>query len=222
MCSRILVVEDDSSLAFLLKDTLVHKGFEVVNYYDGQTATELFKSGYFDLAIVDIMLPMVDGYQLVKHFKVVDPMLPIIFLTAKSTEADKIKGFQAGADDYLTKPFSVEELNLRITAILRRSNRIIHDVLGGYIFSKEDLSLRMDEVEVVLTQRECDLLVYLIRHKNSIVKREQILKAIWGDDDYFMGRSLDVYISKLRKHLDRDKAIQIKNYHGVGFKLICE
>ncbi|MFQ3215003.1 MAG: DNA-binding response OmpR family regulator [Marivirga sp.] len=172
--------------------------------------------------MVDIMLPMVDGYQLVKHFKETDSMLPIIFLTAKSTEADKIKGFQAGADDYLTKPFSVEELHLRIVAILRRSNRVAQDILGKYVFSKGDLSLKMGELEVVLTQRECDLLLYLVKHKNNIVKREQILNSIWGDDDYFMGRSLDVYISKLRKHLEGDKDIQIKNYHGVGFKLICE
>lgn len=221
MLNKLLIIEDDNSLAFLLKDSLTHRGFVVDNYYDGQQAKLNFKAQVYDLAIVDIMLPLIDGYKLAQYLKELDPLLPIIFLTARSSEEDKIKGFEIGADDYLTKPFSVEELHMRIKAVLNRSKRPQQNTLGKFIFLKEDLSLRLEETELNLTQRECDLLHFLVSHKNSVVKREQILKTIWGDDDYFMGRSLDVYISKLRKYLSADQNIQIKNYHGVGFKLVC-
>ena len=220
MQPKILIVEDDASLGFLLKDSLTHEGFVTQLFNDGALAREAFRPSFFDIAVIDVMLPSMDGFELVSQIKQVDPDLPVIFLTAKSTKEDKLKGFGIGADDYLTKPFSVEELYMRIQAILKRTQRSSSEQIGTYLFLAADLLLKRNENEVSLTQREGDILLYLLKNKNQVVKREAILKAIWGEDDYFMGRSLDVYISKLRKYLSSDESVEIKNIHGVGFKLV--
>ena len=221
MNRRILLVEDDSSLAFVLKDALVHANYILDDFYNGKTALDSFKANYYDIAVLDVMLPVLDGFNLAKLLKAQDRQLPIIFLTARSAEEDKIKGFGLGADDYLTKPFSVEELKARIKAILYRSERKLSASIGHYQFDKASLTLTFGAQSNTLTQREADLLDYFVQHKNQLIKREDILKAVWGDDDYFMGRSLDVFISKIRKYLEADEQVCIKNYHGVGFKLEC-
>jgi len=226
MPKKVLLVEDDSSLSFVLKDALVHANLHVDHYYDGQAAASAFKSNFYDIAILDIMLPVLDGFNLARQLKQKDQELPIIFLTARAGEEDKIKGFDLGADDYLTKPFSVHELLARVKAILNRTqNRSRGNnelAIGSFLLDYEKLALISNDKNNDLTQREADLLLYFIEHENQLLKREDILKAIWGDDDYFMGRSLDVFISKIRKYLEADDTVQLKNHHGVGFMLKCE
>jgi DNA-binding response OmpR family regulator len=222
MKSRVLLVEDDNSLNFVLKDALQYADYAINSFFDGQSALNNFKPQYYHVAIIDVMLPILDGFNLAKQLKQIDKELPIIFLTARSAEEDKINGFKIGADDYLTKPFSVKELLARLNVIINRSGRQTQDKIGAFIFSEETLTLSKDELEIKLTQREAALLKYFCQHKNQLLKREEILKAVWGDDDYFMGRSLDVFISKIRKYLEADKSVSIKNHHGVGFKLTCD
>jgi len=222
MKSRVLLVEDDHSLNFVLKDALQHADYAIDSFFDGQSALNNFKPQYYHVAIIDVMLPILDGFNLAKELKEIDSDLPIIFLTARSAEEDKINGFKIGADDYLTKPFSVKELLARLNVIIHRSGRQTQDKIGAFIFSDETLTLSKDELEINLTQREAALLKYFCQHKNQLLKREEILKAVWGDDDYFMGRSLDVFISKIRKYLEADESVSIKNHHGVGFKLTCD
>jgi two-component system, OmpR family, response regulator len=193
---------------------------------DGKEGIEFFKNGNFDLCLLDVMLPYKDGFALAEEIRKIEPNIPIIFLTAKTMEKDKIKGFKAGGDDYITKPFSTEELSLRIEAILRRSKYSIlkNDVsnefkIGKYRFDYTNYLLFSPSGERRLTKKEAEVLRLLCINKNQIVKREVALKNIWGDDDYFMGRSMDVYIAKLRKFLSPDPSVSIVNIPRTGFKL---
>ncbi len=226
--ATILLVEDDVNLGYLLKDYLEMSGYSVDLQKDGEKALETFKARNteIDLCIIDIMLPTKDGFTLVEEIKYMDRNIPIIFLTAKSMKEDKIKAFQIGADDYITKPFSTEELILRIEAVMRRYKTSINEMLkrdvfhiGKFTFDFYNQQLVSPNQQRGLTKRESDLLHLLCINQNELVRREDALKTIWGENDYYMGRSMDVYITKLRKYLKEDDNINIINVHGTGFKL---
>ncbi|MCB0525329.1 MAG: response regulator transcription factor [Saprospiraceae bacterium] len=223
--ATLFYVEDDESLSFVTRDNLELSGYVVTHCESGQKALEVIKSGQkFDLCILDVMLPEVDGFTLAQEIRKRDEQVPIIFLTAKSLKQDKIHGLTIGADDYITKPFSIEELLLKIDIFLRRTKYTtmlkpgIPVAIGSYSFDYKNLSLTGDGYNETLTLKEADLLKLLNEHKNQVVKRSFILETIWGKDDYFLGRSLDVFISRLRKYLSLDDRIKIENIHGVGFK----
>ena len=223
--AHLLYVEDDESLSFVTRDNLELNGYEVTYCEDGQKALDTIRSTQkFDLCILDVMLPEVDGFTLAQEIRKRDEVVPIIFLTAKSMKQDKIHGLTIGADDYITKPFSIEELLLKIDIFLRRTKyaNILKSStpvgIGNYAFDYKNLSLTTEGYSETLTQKEADLLKLLNEHRNQVVKRSFILETIWGKDDYFLGRSLDVFISRLRKYLSLDERIKIENIHGVGFK----
>jgi DNA-binding response OmpR family regulator len=222
---KILLVEDDPSLGFVIKDNLSIKGYDVTLCKDGEEGGTSFQNDSFNLCIFDIMLPKKDGFSLAREVREKNKNIPIIFLTAKSMMEDKLEGFQTGADDYITKPFSLDELYYRIEVFLRRSAEAKVDnasgvfEIGEYTFDYSRLIIRRNKSEKSLTQKEAEVLKVLCNNRDRVLKREEILNQIWGDDDYFMGRSLDVFISKLRKYLKDDEAIHIVNYHGVGFRL---
>jgi len=221
--AKILYVEDDETLGFVTKDNLEINGYEVDHCLNGKIGLETFKEGTYDLCVLDVMMPEMDGFELASHIRKANNQIPILFLTAKSLKEDKIKGLQIGADDYITKPFSIEELILKIDVFLRRKFISNPDAnvlsIGNFDFDYENLELKNEEVSNSLTQKEGDLLKMLIQNKNQILKRAQILKALWGEDDYFLGRSMDVFISRLRKYLKSDDTLKIENIHGVGFRL---
>lgn len=224
----ILYVEDDETLGFVTKDNLQQHGYEVIHCGTGESALQEIKNQSFDLAILDVMLPEIDGFTLAREIRSRDVQVPIIFLTAKVLKEDRLNGFKIGADDYVTKPFSIEELLFKIEVFLKRrsfaegTSKETYQV-GDFTFNYANLALQHPKAdERVLTQREADLLKYLLDNRTSVIKRGSILEAIWGEDDYFMGRSLDVFISRLRKYLKPDPSIQIQNVHGVGFKLITK
>lgn len=220
---KILLVEDDPSLGFVIKDNLSIKGYDVTLCRDGEEGELYFNSNPYSLCIFDIMLPKKDGFSLARGVRQKNKNIPIIFLSAKSMMEDKLEGFQTGADDYITKPFSLEELYCRIEVFLRRSVQELPATgsfeIGLYNFDYTRLTIRKDDFEKSLTQKEAEVLKMLCLNRERVLKREEILTQIWGDDDYFMGRSLDVFISKLRKYLKEDPSLQIVNYHGVGFRL---
>ena len=223
---RILLVEDDPNLAFVTRDNLEIAGYEVTHCLDGAAGYEAFKQGSYDLCIFDIMLPKQDGISLARQIRHSDTLTPILFLTARSMKEDKIEGFRAGADDYITKPFNIEELLLRIDVFMRRSQQQRERELtgsifeiGAYTFDHRNLGIFLNGEKKKLTQKEADLLRYLIINKNQLCQRAEILTRLWGEDDYFLGRSLDVFISKLRKYLKEDTSVSIVNHHGVGFSL---
>lgn len=218
---RILYAEDDKTIAFLTQDSL-QLNYEVVHCADGKSALEKFKSDSFDICLFDIMMPKLDGFELAQQIRNLDSEIPIIFISAKTLKEDRIKGLKIGADDYLVKPFSIEELILKIEIFLKRTQKNNSQTylpkVGKYTFDTKNYKLIFENETVTLTQRESELLKYFINHKNTVVKREEILKALWGDDDYFMGRSLDVFISRLRKIFADDDSVSIENLHGIGFK----
>lgn len=227
MNQKILLVEDDANLGFVVQDNLIEKGFDVVLCKDGKQAMQSFEPSFFQICLVDIMLPHADGFSVARYIRERDKEVPIIFLTAKTMTEDKLEGFKTGADDYITKPFSFEELFYRIDVFLRRRKPLIDTrskvvTIGQYQFDSHKLTLTCKQQQRNLTQREGIILELLCRHVNNTLKREEILNQVWGDDDYFMGRSLDVFISKLRKYLQHDPSVQIVNHHGVGFKLQVE
>jgi DNA-binding response OmpR family regulator len=192
---------------------------------DGAEAYKRFNDEKFHICIFDVMMPKKDGFSLASDIRKIDSEIPILFLSAKSMIEDKALGFKAGGDDYLTKPFSIEELQLRLTALLKRVNiqtklpeeKILK--IGSYLFDPENFTLRHLEFEKTLTKKEAQILKILYKFKNQVVERDVVLNAVWGHDDYFVGRSLDVFITKLRKYFKEDEAIQISNIHGIGFKL---
>jgi DNA-binding response OmpR family regulator len=225
--TKILLVEDDPSLGPLLQEYLDAKGFETKLAEDGQKGSELFFKGTYDLLLLDVMMPVKDGITLAKEIRLSDKHTPIIFLTAKSMKEDTIEGFNAGADDYITKPFSMEELLARVNAVLRRSNKTrstdseeVNFKIGNYNFNSEKQLLQLSGNEQKLTTKESQLLRLLCVHKNDVLDRSFALKSIWQDDNYFNGRSMDVYIAKLRKYLKDDSKVEIINIHGKGFKLL--
>lgn len=223
---QVLLVEDDFNLGFVLQDYLTQNGYKVDLEKDGQAGFQTFYNKHYDICILDVMLPKKDGFSLAEDIRKVDQEVPILFLTAKSLTEDKIKGFKLGGDDYLTKPFNSEELLLRIEAILKRSRReepspARKDIfkLGSFEFDYPNLLLKGEE-ERSLTKKEAELLRLLCIHESEVLSREMALTIVWGNDDYFLGRSMDVFITKLRKYLKADPNIQIMNVHGVGFKLV--
>lgn len=224
---KILLAEDDLNLGILLQEYLESKGFETQLVRDGNEGLNVFMKNSFDLCLLDVMMPKKDGFSLAKEIRLKDAEVPIIFLTAKSMPEDAIQGFKAGADDYMTKPFSMEELLMRIKAIFRRvnpkENTVEPDIyqVGKYQFSSQLQELNIEGNISKLTTKESGLLKLFVQNKNQTVSRSFALKLIWGDDSYFNARSMDVYITKLRKHLKQDSNIQIINLHGEGFKLIC-
>ena len=222
---NILLVEDDKNLGSVLRDFLEMEKYKVDLSENGEEGYAKFRNGVFDLCVLDVMLPLKDGFTLAEEIRTSDQNIPIIFLTAKSLTEDKIKGLKTGADDYITKPFSTEELLLRIEAVLKRTQPKITAEgnepvkIGSLIFDYTNQKLISKKGERKLTRKESEMLQMLYMYKNKILPRRIALKAIWGDDDYFMGRSMDVYITKLRKMLKEDDNISITNVHNTGFKL---
>ena len=221
----ILLAEDDENLGTLLNTFLKNKGYYVDLARNGKSALEKFNDGNYDFLILDVMMPEIDGFTVAKEVREVDRNVPILFLTAKSMKEDKLQGFAIGADDYLTKPFSMEELVARVEAILKRTgyegdtDTSSFDI-GLFTFDSDKRLLIKDGDIQKLTTKESQLLKLLAKNKNEVLDRQAALRAIWGDDNYFNGRSMDVYIAKLRKMLKEDEAIEIMNVHGKGFKLI--
>ncbi len=219
--SKILYAEDDETIAFLIQDSL-ESYYEISCFPDGKSALEAFDNGSFDICLLDIMMPEINGFELAQYIREKNAEIPIIFISAKALKEDRIKGLKIGADDYLVKPFSIEELILKIEVFLKRSKKTAPSPskykVGKYDFDPKNYTLQDSLNTITLTQRESELLLYFIRHKNTVVKRQDILKAIWGDDDYFMGRSLDVFISRLRKVFANEENIFIENLHGIGFR----
>jgi DNA-binding response OmpR family regulator len=224
---NILLAEDDENLGNLLQAFLKSKGFNVSLSKNGKKAFEHFVSGDFTFCILDVMMPEMDGFTLAKEIREIDKNIPILFLTAKAMKEDKLEGFAIGADDYLTKPFAMEELLARIHAIMRRAvpnNSSENELLkiGSISFEPHLRILHLKSGSKKLTTKENQLLKLLAKNENEILDRQATLRAIWGDDNYFNGRSMDVYIAKLRKMLKEDPAIEIMNVHGKGFKLVIK
>ena len=223
---RILLVEDDPSMGYLLQDSLEMAGYQVDLFSDGQSALNAYLTNRYNLGIFDVMLPVKDGFSLAVEIRRLNLELPIIFLTARSMKEDRIKGFKLGADDYVTKPFSMEEFILRIEAILKRVYRIASQADKGSIYSFGSCILDIDNQVLKvgqqmfnLTQKEAGLLKIFCDSPNKLIARETIQKAIWEDEGYFVGRSMDVFISRLRKMLKVDPKVKIVNVHGSGYKL---
>ncbi|MBP3419724.1 MAG: response regulator transcription factor [Marinifilaceae bacterium] len=223
---KILLAEDDPNLGMLLREYLQAKNYEAEWAEDGEAAYKAFLEHPFDICLLDVMMPKKDGFTLAKEIREVNSDIPIIFLTAKTMKEDVLEGFKLGADDYMTKPFSMEELLLRIEAILRRSANVkggeSQEVykIGRMTFNSKKQTLVDDTEEVKLTTKESELLKLLCENVNEVLERNYALKAIWADDNYFNARSMDVYITKLRKHLKKDPTVEIINVHGKGYKLI--
>jgi two-component system, OmpR family, response regulator len=231
MKAKILLVEDDINLGDVLRDYLELQEYEVTRAMDGVEGLEAFKQNSFDLLILDVMLPRKDGFTLAAEIREINKQIPVIFLTARGQMEDRVTGFKTGCDDYISKPFVSEELELRIGAILRRcrqneANGLPEDnfsqgiyTLGKYTFDSSNHELRLEDKRISLTTKEVELLRVLYSHKNQLITREKTLKTVWGSDNYFIGRSMDVFITKLRKYLKDDPDISIVNVHGTGFRL---
>lgn len=221
----ILLAEDDENLGQLLQTFLKTKGFQVELARNGKQAYERYADGHFDFCIFDVMMPEMDGFTLAREVRQIDPKIPILFLTAKSMKEDKLEGFNTGADDYMTKPFMMEELVARVHAILRRTGSDEKEedeiqMIGNIKYDPVSRVLHLKEEQKKLTTKEGQLLNLLCKTRHDVLDRQAALRAIWGDDNYFNGRSMDVYIAKLRKLLKEDERIEIMNIHGKGFKLI--
>lgn len=223
---KILIAEDDLNFGFLIAEFLESSGFETKLTRDGESALKAFNNQIFNICLLDVMMPNKDGFTLATQIRAINKSVPIIFITAKSLKDDKLKGFEIGADDYITKPFDEDELVCRINAILKRSNatpiekkKILN--IGKYEFDFQNQALIFEGQSKRITEKECEVLLYLCSNKNILVKRADLLKAVWGEDDYFLGRSMDVFISKIRKYIKDDPSISIDNVHNVGFIFNC-
>jgi DNA-binding response OmpR family regulator len=222
---RILLVEDDFNLGLVIQDLLKLEGYQVHLARDGKEGLHCFNAQRYDLCLLDVMLPHKDGFTLAEDIRKINAQVPIVFLTAKGMPEDRVKGLRTGADDYITKPFENEELLLRVKAILRRVGASPADAapehfrIGRYRYDPAAFNLCLDEQCQKLTRKEADLLKLLCEHKNKVIERDLIANMIWGDDSYFVGRSMDVFITRLRKHLAEDPDVAIENVHGVGFRL---
>ncbi|GHT12152.1 transcriptional regulatory protein RprY [Bacteroidia bacterium] len=224
--ANILFAEDEENLGMLLKEYMRIKGYEIDLYQDGEKAFAGFQKLRYDLCILDVMMPLKDGITLAKEIRMLNTTVPILFLTSKSEKEDVLEGFAAGADDYIKKPFSIEELLLRVEAILRRTRgeNIVQNqdvfTIASFTFNSAKQTLVKDDVTQKLTAKESELLKQLCINQNAVLDRNFALKTIWNDDTYFNARSMDVYITKLRRYLKEDSGIQIINIRGKGFKLI--
>ncbi|HPX34374.1 MAG TPA: response regulator transcription factor [Bacteroidales bacterium] len=225
--AKILYVEDDQTLSFVTRDNLESHGYAIDFCEDGEQAMKLYNANHYDLCILDVMLPKMDGFEVAASIREKDVDIPIIFLTAKSTKEDKIHGLRLGGDDYITKPFSIEELILKIEVFLKRSGQPrlesieVHNI-GEYTFSVKNQRLTFNNKIKELTQRESELLCMFCENRDTIVKRDDLLMKVWGDDHYFASRSLDVFVSRLRKYLREDPKVKIENIHNVGYRLIIQ
>jgi len=220
---KILVAEDDLQLGFIIKDNLQEAGFDIINCPDGETAWEQYQKTNPDLCILDVNMPFRDGFSLAKKIRQKSDRVPILFLTAKSLSEDKLKGFAAGGDDYIVKPFNMKELISRMTVFLRRNKMMITDrnrlfTIGQYNFIPEELKLSNGIDTITLTQREAELLEFLCLHPDKVLKREDILSHVWGKNDFFLGRSMDVFMTRLRKLLSKEPSVTIETIHGVGYR----
>jgi DNA-binding response OmpR family regulator len=222
---KILVAEDDLQLGFIIKDNLEEAGYEVINCPDGETAWEYYQKRTPDCCILDVNMPYKDGFTVAKKIRQKSDKVPILFLTAKSLEEDKLKGFAAGGDDYVVKPFSMKELLSRIQVFIRRNKMLVQESLlsfpvGRFVFFPTENKLVAGNETVLLTQREKELLEFLCLHPGKILKREEILLNVWGKNDFFLGRSMDVFITRIRKHLVSDPSIVIETIHGIGYRFV--
>lgn len=228
MKPNILLVEDDTSLGFVVSDQLKTEGYDVTLASDGMEGFKRFNEAKYHLCIFDVMMPKKDGFSLAEDVRKVDKSIPILFLTAKTMTEDKVKGFNVGGDDYLTKPFSSAELKARVRALLKRVDISVGNEnddemsIGHFTYDLLNYSLKGPDFEKKLTKKEAQILKMLGKFENQVVPRELVLNAVWGKDDYFVGRSLDVFITKLRKYLASDPKVSIENIHGIGFKLTIE
>lgn len=225
--AKILLVEDDASLGFVVKDSLEDSGYEVLLCNDGESGWQQFMRNNVDICLLDVMLPRKDGMTLATQIRKKNEKVPIIFLTARNMDEDKIAGFKAGGDDYIVKPFNMEELLLRLEVFLKRTreDKVLNEqiVFGtDSYFDYDNLLLMNQNSPLQLTQKEADLFRYLIQNRNTVLKREDILINVWGKDDYFLGRSMDVFMTKVRKYIKDISSLELQTIHGVGFKLIFE
>jgi DNA-binding response OmpR family regulator len=221
---RILYAEDDETLAFLTRDFLEQQGYQVEHFPEGKACFDAFRQKRYDLCILDVMLPGMNGFDLLSAIRKENKQLPVIFLSAKSLSEDRLTGLRIGADDYLVKPYNMEELLLKIEIFIKRSSGKVESAENGYragtyLFDPANFLLKKEGKEILLTEREAALLGFFLKHKNEALKREQILQAVWGQDDYFYGRSLDVFVSRLRKIFADDPGFRIQTLHGIGFRL---
>lgn len=223
---RVLLCEDDENLGMLLREYLQAKGYYAELCPDGDAGYKAFQKGNFDICVLDVMMPVKDGFTLAQEIRAMNADIPIIFLTAKTLNEDVLEGFKIGADDYITKPFSMEVLVVRIENVLRRvcgrknKENALYKI-GRFMFDTKKQLLVIDDVQTKLTTKESELLALLCAHANEILQRDYALKTVWTDDNYFNARSMDVYITRLRKHLKADESIEIINIHGKGYKLIA-
>lgn len=222
---HILLCEDEESLGMLVREYLQAKGYDAELYLDGEAGYKAFVKGEYDMCLLDVMMPKMDGFTLARELRMINSEVPIMFLTAKNLKDDILEGFKLGADDYLTKPFSMDELVYRMEAILRRvkarnKQMAVRYQLGRFVFDTQRQLLTIGDKSTKLTTKESELLTMLCTHMNDVLERDLALKTIWIDDNYFNARSMDVYITKLRKHLKEDPQIEIINIHGKGYKLI--
>ena len=224
---KILLVEDDEALRFIVKDNLEQQDYQVEVAEDGELALQLFRENKFDLIILDVMLPKVDGFRVAETIRKSNDQVPIIFLTARSMTEDKITGLTIGGDDYIPKPFSMEELLLKIKVFLKRSQALPVDELstktrtmtiGEFVFQPDELTLSLNGDTRNLTLKEAELIKFFAENPNKVLSRNEILENVWGSNDYFLGRSLDVFISRLRKYFKTDPNVKITNLHGIGFR----
>lgn len=220
--SKILLIEDDPTLGFVVKDALQDVGYDVTHCTDGESGYQQFMKGNFDLILLDVMLPKKDGTAIASLIRKKNETIPILMLTSKSMDDDKIAGFRSGADDYITKPFNMQELKLRIEVFMKRTKKKDEAPsgfkLGETTFDFDNLMLQNDQENHQLTQREAELLRYFCVNANKVLKRDDILLNVWGKEDYFLGRSMDVFITKLRKYLKSEKEAELQTIHGIGFK----
>jgi DNA-binding response OmpR family regulator len=225
--AKILLVEDDPTLAYVVRDSLQKNNFEVVYCPDGETGWQQFMKHNFDICLLDVMLPKKDGMSLATQIRRKNETVPILMLTSKSMDDDKIAGFKSGADDYITKPFNMQELLLRLEVFLKRTrkkedNTPANFKVGNLDFDYNNLTLGNGDVQHQLTQREADLIRYLCLNANRVLKRDEILMHVWGKEDYFLGRSMDVFITKVRKYLKDQPGAELQTIHGIGFKFVYE
>ena len=222
---HILLCEDEESLGMLVRDYLQAKGYDAELYLDGEAGYKAFVKGEYDMCLLDVMMPKMDGFTLARELRMINSEVPIMFLTAKNLKDDILEGFKLGADDYLTKPFSMDELVYRMEAILRRvkarnKQMAVRYQLGRFVFDTQRQLLTIGDKSTKLTTKESELLTMLCTHMNDVLERDLALKTIWIDDNYFNARSMDVYITKLRKHLKDDPNVEINNVHGKGYRLV--
>ena len=221
--ARILLAEDDEHLSELLKDSLEDEGYSVVLCVNGQQAIDVFDKNKFDICLLDIMMPLKDGFAVAKKIRQQSDVIPILFISTKALIEDKMEGYNKGADDYIVKPFNMKELLLKLNVFLRRTKKMFSEIKQEYNFGKiqfsyTDLRLINPEGSFTIKQKEADLLQFLCQHPNRILKREEILLAVWGKDDFFLGRSMDVFMSRIRKYLHTDPSVLLETVHGIGFR----